>query len=346
MRGVVAATDFAALAAGVIGAVVSAFVVEVVRRRAVVLGLVDLPNPRSSHRTPMPKGGGLGILAGLLAGIALIALDSTERFRTATLALVLCSLTIAAVGLVDDRKGLSSRLRLFLQLATASIFVAAAGPIQVLPLPEPFAIDVRYGWAAMILTVLWLTAVTNFFNFMDGVDGLAGGQAVASSIGIAVAAWSSDAVAISASLCGASLGFLLYNWPPARVFMGDVGSGAIGFLLGGLPLLAPVENRSAAVLAVAIGLTFFILDPVLTLCRRVLKGEPIMQAHRQHLYQKLVPVGAINRRVISLLVAGALFLSLTGSLAFRDFRLTWIAAASAVVLFSAEIVYASRSEAH
>ncbi len=335
--------DFEALAAGVTAAVISSILVEVVRRRAVALGLLDLPNSRSSHSTPTPRGGGLGILAGLIAGIAFAAVRSPERFGTASIALILCSLAIAGVGLVDDRRGLSPRLRLFIHIVTAAVFVQAAGPIQVLPLPGSLAVNLPYRWAAIILTIVWLTAVTNFFNFMDGVDGLAGGQAFASSVGIAVAAWSSDAVVIAAGLGGASLGFLVYNWPPARVFMGDVGSGAIGFLLGGLPLLAPAGNRSAAVLAVSIGLTFFILDPVLTLCRRALRGERIMEAHRQHLYQKLIPAGSLSYRVTLLLVVGALVLSYAGSLAFRDLRVAWIATALALALFSAEFVFASRA---
>lgn len=333
--------DFPAAVSALVAGIVSAVVVEAVRRHAVRFGLMDLPNPRSTHLTPTPRGGGIGILAGLVAGIVIVAIVAPGRFGPPGITLLVCSLVVGAIGFIDDRMSLSAYSRLGVHLTMAVILAWTLGPLRALPLPKPLDLRVPY-LLGFSITVLWLTAITNFFNFMDGIDGLAGGQAAASSIGIVIAAWSSDAVAASGALAAGSLGFLVHNWPPARVFMGDVGSGALGFFIAGLPLLAPVENQPRAVLAVAIGLAFFIFDPVWTLARRMANREPILQAHRQHLYQIIVPAGTVHRRATLALVAGALLLSLAGAISFRDARIAWTAAAIAAVLCFAKLLFALR----
>jgi len=335
--------DWTSYTAGAIAAIVSAVAVEAVRRRAGSLGLLDLPGSRSTHRVPIPRGGGIGILVGTIAGITAAGVLSGHRLGADALVLLGCSLALGGVGLIDDRRSLSPALRLCVQLAAGGVLVAATGPIPLFSASAPAATPPARDWAGMMIAVVWLTTVTNFFNFMDGIDGLAGGQTVASCAGIALAGWSADASVVAVMLASASAGFLLHNWPPARIFMGDVGSYAIGFLLAGLPLLAPRENRWTAVLAVAIGMTFFILDPVLALCRRAARGEPLMQAHREHFYQKLVPVGAIERRVPLLITLGAVVLSIAGAVAFHNGRLIWMAVAMAFLLFSVEAFSASRA---
>ena len=333
-----------AFSVAAIAAATSAVLVDLLRRRgARTLGLVDIPNARSSHRTAMPRGGGLGVLAGVtLALIAARALFPGELSGKA-FALVGCSLIVGFIGLIDDRASLPAIIRLGFHLGAAAILVEVVGPFRSLPLPKPLDAYLWPNWIAVGLTVLWVVAVTNFFNFMDGVDGLAGGQAVASCAGIVLAGFSADAVGVAAALGGASVGFLFHNWPPAGIFMGDVGSGSIGFLLGGLPLLAPPEKRPAAVLAVAIGLTFFVLDPVLTLLRRGLRREALMKAHREHLYQRLIPVGTSGQRVTKTLLTGGALLSMLGAMAYQHAALGWIAVCVSMVLFSIEFVFASRA---
>ncbi|MBK7726591.1 MAG: glycosyl transferase [Dehalococcoidia bacterium] len=341
-------TDFDAGAGGlglgqafivmVTAAMASAFVVGLIRRRAGALGLVDVPNVRSSHKVPTPRGGGLGILAGLSFAVVVVHLMAPAALSRNAVSLVGCSLVVGMVGLIDDRTGLSAKLRLGLHVGSAAILVVSTGPLPTLPLPPPF--DVAFGsvWVSVPLTVLWVVAATNFFNFMDGVDALAGGQAIASCAGAILAGFSADATGVAAALGGASAGFLLYNWPPASIFMGDVGSGSIGFLLGGLPLLAPSQERPAALLAVAIGLTFFILDPFLTLLRRALRGEALMRSHREHLYQMLIPAGTSGQRVTGTLVAGAALLSVLGAFGYQRTELGWIAVCTSMALFSIEVV--------
>lgn len=314
----------------------------VVLRHAGRLNLMDVPNARSTHRSPTPRGGGLGIVGGIAGGLCVLAGGLPQGFGSSALALLFAALAIGGIGLMDDRSPLPAGLRLLSHLVIAGALVAVAGPIPSLPLPGSLSVPLASGWVAIALTILWLTAVTNFFNFMDGVDGLAAGQAVASCVGIMLAGFSADAVSIAAVVGGASAGFLLHNWPPARIFMGDVGSGLIGFVLGGLPLLAPPDKRSAAVLMIAVGLTFFILDPVLTLFRRALRGEALMKAHREHLYQRLIPVGTSGRGVTMCLLAGAGILSVLGAFGFRHSEKTWIAISASLLLFSVELGLASR----
>lgn len=340
---IVTSFDAPTLTSALVAALVSAIVVEGVRSRAVRLGLMDLPNSRSTHSSPTPRGGGIGILAGLVAGLCVAAVTAPERLGFPVVALLLCSFVVAGIGLMDDRWPLSPYSRLAVHLTAALILTWALGPLNNLPFPAPLDLSLRYQWVGVLLTVLWLAGITNFFNFMDGIDGLAGGQAAASGIGIVIAGWSSDAVVASAALAGASIGFLIHNWPPARVFMGDVGSGAIGFLLAGLPLLAPVEKQPPAVFAVAVGLALFIFDPVWTLGRRITQGEPIFQAHRQHLYQKIVPAGTVYRLATTAFVASALFLCIAGALSFRDSRIGWATVTMAAVFCLTVLLLASRA---
>lgn len=332
----------ALVAAGIAG-VTSALVVALIRRRATEMGLVDVPNARSSHQLPTPRGGGLGILAGVVLAVASVGSISPGSMTGKAAVLLACSLVVGVVGLIDDRGGLSPKVRLCLQSGAAAVLVMSVGPVSSVPLPAPFGIGLGFAWVAVPLTVLWVTAVTNFFNFMDGVDGLAGGQAVASCGGAIMAGASAESVVVAGALGGASAGFLVHNWPPARIFMGDVGSGAIGFLLAGLPLLAPPEKRSTAVLSTALGLTFFILDPVLTLLRRALRREALMTAHRGHLYQRLIPAGTSGLGVTKLLLAGATLLSALGAWAYHNAEMSWIVIGASIVLFSVEFICASRA---
>jgi UDP-N-acetylmuramyl pentapeptide phosphotransferase/UDP-N-acetylglucosamine-1-phosphate transferase len=137
------------------------------------------------------------------------------------------------------------------------------------------------------VAVLWIVAVVNFYNFLDGIDGLAALQAAVTGLGLALAAWHPLSAPMGLALAGSCLAFLLFNWSPASIFMGDVGSCFLGYTLSALPLLAPVPSRSRAVLFVALSLWLFLADATWTLARRVARGERWYQAHREHLYQHL-----------------------------------------------------------
>jgi len=169
----------------------------------------------------------------------------------------------------------------------------------------PGAGPVALGWLAGPLAFLWLVGLTNAYNFMDGIDGIAGGQAVVAGLGWAVIGAmraEQETVVFALLLAGASLGFLTRNWPPARVFMGDVGSTFLGFSFAALPILVdPVDSH--LFLAGVIFVWPFVFDAGFTMLRRLFRGENILQAHRSHLYQRLVITGW-SHRAVTLLYAG------------------------------------------
>lgn len=310
-----------------------------VARNAARIGLLDEPNPRSSHVSSTPRGGGIGVVAGVAAGLLiLIALGVHPGQRVA--ALLLATAAIAVLGAIDDVHHLRAAYRLVSQLVIAIALVIALGGVGRLPLPPP--LDVPIGWLALPLTVLWLVGVTNFYNFMDGIDGLAGGQAVASCIGVAVAGWSHGAMQVALVLAASSLGFLVLNRPPAKIFLGDTGSTALGFAIAGLPLLAPEPHQPMALLAVAIGLSLFLLDPIETLLRLARARHRIGTAHRSHSYQLLASTRPLHVMVAGVLVAAGLALALAGALAYRISWVAWPAILVGLGTFGVERYLAGR----
>ena len=200
-------------------------------------------------------------------------------------------------------------------------------------------------WGAP-LAVVWIVAVVNFYNFLDGIDGLAAAQGMITGVGLTLAGWDPFAAACGAAVAGACAGFLLHNWAPARIFMGDVGSGALGFLFASLPLLASPPQRSRAAFFVALSLWFFLADATWTLARRIVRGERWYEAHRQHLYQQLVAAGGSHAHVTSSLALGALVLTAAalGGWYSPSPLVSWIALGLAVAGFGLELTLARRAQ--
>jgi Fuc2NAc and GlcNAc transferase len=312
-----------------------------VRKYAHRLGLLDRPNERSSHVRTTPRGGGIGIIAGVLTGLTVVNWLNHPGGLVPWIVVGSAGL-VAAAGLVDDVRGLSPVGRLIVQLLAATIVLSVTGPGVVLPLlREELALSTMWGGA---LSLLWIMTVTNFFNFMDGFDGLAASQAVASCLGIVLAGWGSDASVLALLIGAACVGFLFHNWTPARVFMGDVGSGFLGFTLAVLPFLAPEDNRSTAMLATAVGLSLFLLDPALTLVRRAASRKPLTQSHREHLYQQFALPGEPVGGVVTIYSALAILLAVAGAFGYRNpGLLPWVVLGS-IVLFAAVCSVALRAE--
>jgi UDP-N-acetylmuramyl pentapeptide phosphotransferase/UDP-N-acetylglucosamine-1-phosphate transferase len=267
-------------------------------RRAAVL---DRPNERSSHDAPVPRGGGIAI-AGTIAA-SWIALCGLGEIAPASLVIVGGLGILAAVSWIDDLRGLPPGLRLLFQFATV-----AAG-IWALPRGAVFQ-----GWlppwldaAATVLVWMWFV---NLFNFMDGIDGIAGSEAAAVGLGLTLLASlgvaADPAVAASAvAVAGAALGFLVWNWAPARIFMGDVGSVPLGYVLGYLLLeLARRGWWKAALILPA----YFLADATLTLLRRIARRERVWQAHREHFYQQAVQRGLGHGAVVLRVIAADVML--------------------------------------
>jgi UDP-N-acetylmuramyl pentapeptide phosphotransferase/UDP-N-acetylglucosamine-1-phosphate transferase len=246
--------------------------------------LLDQPNARSSHRQPTPRGGGVAFVL-VAATASLLALSSRSSFATADqpqIVLSLIALPLALVGFLDDRHNLPASWRFGVQLATALALILLS------PLPCP--------WLAALPLLVAITAVINFTNFMDGLDGLVG-----SCLAIAIAAIS---LKLSSpwplwALVGALLGFLLWNWSPASVFMGDVGSTFLGAVFAGMVLQARSWPEALGLMLIA---TPLLADACLCVPRRLLAGQRIFQAHRLHLFQRLHQAGWSHARVSGLYI--------------------------------------------
>ena len=262
--------------------------------------LLDQPNARSSHRQPTPRGGGLAFVAVASASSGM-ALFCGTGFPAA--ALPLLAAPLAVVGLLDDRHNLPASWRYGVQLFTAALMLGFS------PLVQRFGLAVGPGsWLLLpilALLVIAVTAVINFTNFMDGLDGLVAG---CMAVVFAVAGlW---------PLVGALLGFLLWNWSPAKVFMGDVGSTFLGAVFAGVVLQQTSFSAALALLLVA---TPLLADACLCVPRRLLAGQRIFQAHRLHLFQRLHQAGWCHAHVSSLYIAATAVLAiahLAGGLAW------------------------------
>jgi UDP-N-acetylmuramyl pentapeptide phosphotransferase/UDP-N-acetylglucosamine-1-phosphate transferase len=267
-------------------------------------GVLDVPNHRSSHYVPTPRGGGIGILAGFSVGSAIafmagLPLPGLEFYAG-------CGL-IALIGLIDDRYGLPVAVRLLIQLVAAALIVGGTGGIDRLPLPVP--LDLPLGPAAIPVALIWILGVINVYNFLDGIDGFAALQGVLAGVCLAVFASGSVMAATGLALAGACGGFLVFNWHPAKVFMGDIGSGVLGFTLAALPFQLATSSRGDAIFLVSICLWFFLSDGVFTILRRASRGERVWHAHRSHLYQRLVMTGLRHDRVVLYVLSAAAILA-------------------------------------
>ena len=279
------------MTAGVILAVITAFALAIfttglMRLYALRNNLIDVPNVRSSHISPTPRGGGVAIVTAFFASTLLLA--SAGLIDTAMLrALLIGGGAMALVGFLDDCWHLRASVRFGVHLAAALAVV-----IMLRGVPESaFAGWGLHGvWIGSLMAVLVLVWVTNLFNFMDGIDGIAGSEAVFVSGAGAWLNWSRGGspglTAAMLCLAAASLGFLRWNWPPARIFMGDVGSGFLGFTLIVLGLAAYQRGTIPFEVWGILG-GFFFVDATITLLRRMARGDQWFEAHRTHAYQWL-----------------------------------------------------------
>jgi UDP-N-acetylmuramyl pentapeptide phosphotransferase/UDP-N-acetylglucosamine-1-phosphate transferase len=326
--------------AAVLGFAVAAGTAWLVARNATRLGILDIPNERSSHVSTTPRGGGIGIVAGVAAGLIYLSAAGVPLDRNLGVLLAGAG-ALAVLGVVDDRRSVRATYRIAVQVVVAVVVVALIGGVDRLPLPPP--LDLPIGVVGLPLAVVWLVGVTNFYNFMDGIDGLAGGQGFASCAGVIIGLWSTGAVELAVVLAAACLGFLLLNSPPARIFLGDSGSYSVGFAIAGMPLLAPQFGRPAAMFAVAIGLMLFLLDPLETLVRLMRAGRRIGIGHRAHSYQALASTRDRHRRVTVALVLTGLVLSLGGGLSYHLQWLAWPMLVLALAAFGVERFLAARA---
>ncbi len=243
--------------------------------------ILDLPNDRSSHHLPTPHGGGVPLFAAFFLGVCLAAWQGAG-WQDSYWLLLATSLLLVAVGVIDDLRGLSVRSR-FSMYSLLCVLVT----IQLI---QPQALGLWSHWVLAIMASFALLWMLNLYNFMDGIDGIAGLQCIFVCCAAALLSWLTAGDTQYATFClllgAAHTGFLVWNWPPARMFMGDAGSIPTGFLLGGLALLGAVAGQ-LSLAAWLILLAAFITDASYTLVQRIVTGQPFTRPHRLHAYQRL-----------------------------------------------------------
>jgi UDP-N-acetylmuramyl pentapeptide phosphotransferase/UDP-N-acetylglucosamine-1-phosphate transferase len=273
--------------------------------------LMDHPNERSSHTVPTPHGGGVAIIAVILPCWAFAAMNSMA-FPPGEMVVVLAgAATLAIFSYIDDVRPLSPALRFGVQA------MAVAAALWAMPGEGPFFGDLLPYWLDQAIALIgWLWFV-NLYNFMDGIDGLSGSQTVAMALGIALLAAfgivSADFLPLSLVLIGTCLGFLIWNWHPAKIFMGDVGSVPLGFLFGWVLLSLAQQGFFISALILAL---YYLGDATITLLRRAARGEKVWQPHREHFYQKAVQRGLRHDQATSaILLCNGLLIGLAYSAA-------------------------------
>lgn len=282
------------LAAGVLAWGVAAGLI----RTSNALGLLDRPGHRSSHVVVTPTGGGIGIVvAGTLAGVAAIATGDAQRAWT----VLGLALLVAAFGLWDDLRPVPAAVRLAIQIVAVGGLLMAWSAASGVPLPLARELGDAASFALVLLAGVWWI---NLFNFMDGIDGLAGSQALFMLAAGALLASGGGIPADPAAiwmlcLASAAVGFLLHNWSPARIFMGDVGSTYLAYMIFALALWTVVDGRLTVAAWAVLGASF-VSDATATLVVRLARGERPHEAHRSHAYQRLARRWGAHRGVVML----------------------------------------------
>jgi Fuc2NAc and GlcNAc transferase len=260
----------------------SSLLTEAARRAALAQGRLDVPGQRSSHSVPTPRGGGVGIVISASAGFLVLA--ALHRLPVPTLLGLLGGIPIAIVGYVDDRKSTLPIVRLIVHLGSAAWALSVIGGVPQLQVGDTVLA------LPGVLAALAIAWSVNLFNFMDGIDGIAAAEGICMMVGALIvgllSGHPSDLAGAEGVLTLASLGFLMWNWPPARIFMGDVGSGYLGYVIAVMALSAGRENPVGLYCWLTLGGVFF-ADATVTLLTRALRGKRLHEPHRSHAYQRL-----------------------------------------------------------
>ena len=302
------------------------------RQLALALGMIDLPGVRSSHERPTPRGAGLAVAA-IGLGITLLAAWAGWLSRPAAIALSGGGALVAGVSWVEDWRGVSWRWRVAAQALAATWALAWLGGFGPLDLGDRSVALGPTGGIVALLGIIW---GTNFFNFMDGIDGLAGAETVVvGGVGgvLLLAGGEPGLACVALALAGAAAGFLRHNWAPARVFLGDVGSTYLGFTLCTVAV-ASANRGSVPMIVWGILLGAFVFDATVTLVRRVLDGRSVCEGHREHAFCRAVRAGWSHAQVTLSVVALDLVLAVLAGVGWRWPSLLILCAAGGLALLA------------
>jgi len=260
------------------------------------LQIIDHPNERSLHSVPVPRTGGLAICTAIFTVTPIIAVSL--KADLSLIAILMGALAISLISFLDDRFTINAGIRLLVHVGIAALLIYTGYSLSVFKLPLWL-----WRWPALVSTVfslIYIVWLVNLYNFMDGMDGFAGGMTVIGFTIFAILGIQSGET-LYATLClviaSSALGYLIFNFPPAKIFMGDVGSSTLGFLVAAFSLWASRDGIFPLWVAVLV-FSPFIVDATITLIRRLVKGEKVWIAHKTHYYQRLVQLGWGHRRTV------------------------------------------------
>ena len=285
--------------------VVALFATPLVSILANKTGALDKPNSRKVHKVPIPRIGGLAIyIAFMISALASIIFAdlSTDTLKIAA-GLLCCATATAIIGLVDDYRDLPAKVKFAAQIITATV-ATAMFDIRIDFLSDPFGDYIYLEHFAVPFTIFWLTGITNTINLIDGLDGLAAGTSAIASLTILLVALQTDnalVAIITASLAGAAIGFLFYNFNPASIFMGDSGALFLGFTLAATSVIGSTKSAATITLLVpilALGIPIF--DTAFAIVRRVRGHVPIFKPDKGHLHHRLLALGFTHRQAVLL----------------------------------------------
>lgn len=295
---------------------VTAAVTPLVRRVAWSVGAVDAPDARRVNTRRIPRMGGVAIVTGFFSALLAIFAANTHLAQlsfghTRLIAgLLVGSLLVTGLGVVDDVRGVGAKRKLLVQATAATVAYAAGFRISAVSLPLLGTLE--FGWMALPLTVLWITAIINALNLIDGLDGLAAGVAFFACVANFVTGYLGsptlgnylEVCLLAATLAGAIVGFLFHNFHPATIFMGDSGSMFLGFVLAVIPLFGPGTHKGGTAVGILVPLLALglpITDMLLAMVRRFLERRSIFAADRGHLHHRLLDLGLTHRRAVFIL---------------------------------------------
>ncbi len=308
------------------------------RRILVRHAVLDVPGERSSHSVPTPRGAGLVLIPMILLAFAALIITDAVPADPAGWVVIVGMAVLGGLSWIDDRRGLSPFTRLFAQFGWVIV------GLFTLPPPGLIFQGVLPHWLDWAIAAgLWVWFI-NAFNFMDGIDGLAGSETAAIGIGLVVLVFAVPGLfpfgALGLVLIGASVGFLVWNWQPARIFLGDVGSVPLGYFLGWLLLGVATQGYWAAALILP---AYYLGDATLTLALRLRRGEKVWQAHREHFYQRAIRGGMSHKTTVkwismfNLGLIGLAFVSTAGTIT------SVVALCGAVVIVAVLLWYFARA---
>lgn len=292
----------AAIMPFLVAALISLIMTPLVRKFAFKIGAIDIPkDERRVHNKPMPLLGGLAIYIGvIITSLLFLPIDNT------LISILVGGTIILVSGLIDDIKGLSPKLKIVFQLIAGLTLIL--GDVKVDFITNPFTVnnDIIYlNWLSIPITLFWVVGITNTLNLIDGLDGLAAGVAMISAISLTLVADKFgyiSVILISAIIAGSCLGFLPFNFNPAKIFMGDTGALFLGFMLAAISIEGVMKSvATIAMIVPVLILGVPIFDTTFAICRRLLSGKSIMSADKGHLHHRLLAKGFSQKRTVLIL---------------------------------------------